>query len=156
MLLLMTKRDPLYYYSGAQHDMEMSLAERSNHIFNRYEVLNSQGEELARPYEEQYGTGELYKFKRSRNSDNNNYTYFYFLDNEPFETTLQVVGKNKNIMIVQDLFPDEVVHFGTVPHYNILPSDFMNIVTSVDMSSGQFSGEFTFKMTGSSPGLALA
>lgn len=163
MLTPMLKENPARYYAGNRPvfnrefynpDLDMSLAQRNTLSFSRNHITDENGTELPR-YHAEYETGVLYTMQ-DRYMDTKPEQELYFINNTPFETILQIVGKHENAVIVQDINPDLDIHFNSSPHYQILPSDFFKIVTNLDISGGRFSGVFTFARRGDSHGLTLA
>lgn len=163
MLTPMVKTDPTKYYAGNRPvlnrefytpERDMSIAQRGVHSFARYQIVDSSGGELPRYYDD-YESGTLYTMK-DRYIEDKPEIELYFVDDTPFTTTVQIVGKEDSAIIVQDLLPDQTVHFDSTPHYLIFPSDFFKIVTNLDVISGKFEGDFTFRKRGDSQGLALA
>lgn len=164
MLTAMIQVDPTVYYAGRNPtldntfynpDLNMSMAQSKLEYLSIHKIVDDNNEELARPYAEQYETGKLYQVIMNEYS-NYERKDMYFVDDTPFETTLQIVGGSGHIQIAQDLFPDETLHFGCSPHYVIYPSDSLKIMTTLDISKGRFTGRFTFKKRGKSIGLTLA
>lgn len=151
--------DPIRYYSGSRpgfdrrfydQDKLMSMTQEDRYI-GYHDVILDHNENTVDRAEQ----GSLF-YKRSRYADDSEMgEQFYAVENGPFETTVQVVGKVKNVLIVQDVLPDPKIHISSSPHYFMTTSDAMSILTNLDISDGRFTGTFKFRRRGKYDSLGL-
>lgn len=153
--------DPTLFYHGARQGFNrewynpekgMSLSEEQ--VTNYYtETFDEQGNKLE--WGEQKLPGQLYYEKSWGAAPDDPGNAFYVIPNNPFHTTLQVVGKRGNTLIVQDQFPDTEMHMNYSPHYRMTASDTMTALATLEVSNGRFSGQFKFRRRGKHDSIGL-
>lgn len=80
----------------------------------------------------------------------------YLIEDVPFETTLQLVGIEKNRFLLQDLEPNEEHHIGYTPIYTVTPVYMVPMLQVFGMHNERMQGRFQFRGHGNSASLTLA